>query len=449
MIRRPARLFACLPLFALVAACGSTASDPTPTPAGPAPTAAPTTAPTTPPGTTTPKPDNGAPSTNYPAPHPALPQLVNQANGKVLATPKLYLVVYPGYAHTANLQTFAQALGKTPYWTATTQEYGVGAIDYAGMKELTETAPAKITDTEVASFIGSKITSGELGTPDTSTIYAIFYPETTTISSSSGGIGGGTSCSSFGGYHSDTTLTVDGKAANYAFAVLPTCASFGNLTGIDGLTGAASHELIEAVTDPFPSTRMGADSAFATVDSDHFIWNIFGGTEAGDLCAQEADAFAKLSGFDFTVQRTWSNKAAKAGHNPCVPAAASAYFQSGPVQNDDVMFTLPPNFGGGDVATKGVTIPVGKSKAIEVDLFSDGPTSGPWTVSAEDTLAKFGAGATLDFAWDRTTGVNGEKLHLTVTVKSASTAVPGAHPFTIVSTLGSKRAIWPGLVVEK
>ena len=42
--------------------------------------------------------DNGAPSTNYPAPHPPLPELVNMAKGKVLATPKVYMIYYPGYA---------------------------------------------------------------------------------------------------------------------------------------------------------------------------------------------------------------------------------------------------------------------------------------------------------------------------------------------------------------
>jgi hypothetical protein len=394
--------------------------------------------------------DNGAPSTTYPAPHPPLPELVNQAGGKVLTAPKLMLLVYPGYEHTTGLQSFSQVLGASAYWAATTKEYGVGPIVYSGTKELTgETAPATIADKDVEAFIAGKLAAGELGPPDTSTLYAIIYPSTTTITSSGGGIGGGSSCSSFGGYHSNTLVKVDGKTQNYAFAVMPTCANFGALTGLDEVTGAMSHELIEAVTDPFPSTRNGADSAFATVDDDHFIWLLSGGTESGDLCVPEADAFQKLPELGFTVQRSWSNVAARQGHDPCVPAMKDAYFQSAPVLNEDVTMTLPQSFGGSDVATKGVTIAVGQSKTIEVDLFSDAATSGPWTVSAEDALAKLGGGATLDFSWDRKTGLNGEKLHLTITVKGASSFVPGAHPFTITSTLGAKRATWPGLVVEK
>ena len=42
---------------------------------------------------------------------------------------------------------------------------------------------------------------------------------------------------------------------------------------------------------------------------------------------------------------------------------------------------------GTTVMTKGVTIPVGNSKTIEVDLFSDADTGGPWTVAADDLLS--------------------------------------------------------------
>jgi hypothetical protein len=450
MIRRTARLLACSPLLLAAAACGSSSSGPdAPAPGpSPSPTAAPTEAPA-PTASAAPVVDNGAPSTTYPAPHPPLPVLVNQAGGKVLVAPKVFLVVYPGYTHTAGVQSFAQALGTSAYWTATTKEYGIGAIEYAGTKELTgETAPATITDTDVQAFIAAKIASGDLGAPDPNTLYAIFYPETTTITLSGGGIGGGSSCTSFGGYHGDVAVSVSGKSADYAFAVLPTCASFGGLAGIDALTGAASHELVEAVTDPFPSTKNGAESAYSSVDSDHFIWVLAGGTEAGDLCVPETDAFQKLPGLDFTVQRTWSNASAKLGHDPCVPAMKDPYFQSAPVLTETVTLTLPASFGGSDVTTKGVTIPIGKSKTIEIDLFSDAATSGPWTVSAEDALGSLGGGKTLDFAWDRTKGLNGEKLHLTISVKGASSFVPGSHPFTIVSTLGAKKATWPGLVVD-
>ena len=440
------RLFAFSPLFAFLVACGSsTEGSP---PVAPVDTTEPTETPPAPPAP--PAVDNGAPSSVYPAPHPPMPEVVNAAGGKTLATPKVMLLVFPGYEHTAALETFAQGLGATPYWKAATEEYGVGAIAYAGIKELTgETAPAKITDNEVQAYITDKLESGALGTPDPSTIYAILYPQTTTITSSGGGLGGGSSCSSFGGYHADTKVTVAGKTNLYPFAVLPTCAGFGNMKGIDEVTGAFSHELVEAATDPYPTTDNGQHSAYSQVDLDHFIWILAGGTETSDLCAQNGDAFVQLPGFPFTVQRSWSNVSAKAGHDPCVPVTTQPYFQSAPVLDEDVTLPLPAQFGGQDVPTKGVVVPVGQSKTIEVDLYSDGPTSGPWTVEAEDAFARLGGGKTLDLSWDRTQGVNGEKLHLTVKVTGSSAIVPGAHAFVITSRLGSRKVTWPGLVVEK
>jgi hypothetical protein len=440
-----------------LAACGSTATDTTPAAdagtdaagqvdSGIAPDAGP-------------KVDNGAPSTTYPAAHPAMPQLVNQAGGKTLATPKVHLVFFPGYKLQADLITFAQGIGKSSYWGPAVTEYGVGAVEYAGMTELADAdgvAPTTITDAQVEAFMNAHIASGTFGTPDPSVIYTIFYPQTTTITMAGGGpLGPSSSCMSFGGYHSDTFVTPGdaGAPQNYAFAVIPTCASFGGLTGIDGVSGATSHEWIEAATDPFPSTNMGLDSAFSGIDEDHLAWELLGGGgEDGDLCVSDQSAFYKPADFPFTVQRGWSNALAKAGHNPCAPNVAGVpYFQSAPVLNEKVQFTAAAL--GGTFHTKGVVIPVGQSKVIELDLFSDAATSGPWTVSAVDPLAQYLQMApTLGFAFDRTTGVNGEKLHLTITVKATQGLAGGAHPFIVVSNLGGKSGVthtWAGVVTEK
>ncbi len=398
--------------------------------------------------------DNGAPSKTYPAAHPGLPELVNAAGGTVLATPKVHLIFYPDYTHKTQIETLSQALGTTPYWAATTAEYGVGALGYVDSTELTgETAPATITDKAVEAFINAKIASRAFGEPDANVVYTIFYPKSTVITLAGGSpLGPSQSCSSFGGYHSNTGVVVDGAAKkNYAFAVLPTCAAFAGQGELDGLTGALSHELIEAVTDPFPSTNAGKDAAFSSVDQDHFIWIVLGGGgENGDLCVSEPNAFYKPPSFDFTVQRTWSNKLAKASHDPCAPnIPGPAYFNSAPVLSEDVTLDLSL-LGGGSTVTKGVTIPVGKTKVIEIDLFSDAATSGPWTVSAVDTVAKLTKQTpTLEFHWDRTQGLNGEKLHLTVTVTSAASLVTGAHPFSITSSLGSTKVSWPGLIVDQ
>jgi len=100
--------------------------------------------------------------------------------------------------------------------------------------------------------------------------------------------------------------------------------------------------------------------------------------------------------------------------------------------------------GGGQIVSKGVNIPVGQTATVEVDLFSDANTNGPWTVSATDVATLRGSASTLTMSWDRTTGQNGEKLHLTITVTAASQY--GADGFLIQSQLGTRKNLWLGLI---
>jgi len=397
--------------------------------------------------------DAGA-DVGYPAPHYAMPQVVNLAGGSVLKTPKIYLVFYPGYTYETQLKAMATALGPSTYWAAITKDYGVGAVELGGTIELTgETPPMAVQDSDIQTYLGGKLTSGAFGTPDPGTIYTIFYPPTTTITLPQGGpFGSSTSCKTFGGYHSDFSLAVTdgGQPQNFAYAVIPTCIpGLDGLTEQNGVTGAVSHEWIEAATDPFPSTNSGADSAYAQVDYDHYIWELLGGGgEVGDMCAGAQGAFYTPTDVGFTAQRIWSNSSAKAGHDPCVPnIAGQPYFQSAPQLTENISFNSP--LLGGTLNTQGVTIPVGQSKTIEVDLFSDGPTSGPWTVGTVDVLTQeFQLPSTLSFKWDKTQGQNGDKLHLTVTVTAAETAFSGGHPFIITSSLGSRVTEWAGFIVE-
>ena len=402
--------------------------------------------------------DNGAPSTTYPGPHPAMPSLVNQAGGKVLATPKVHLVFFPGNALEADLLSLAQKMGASSYWGPATSEYGVGALEYVGMTELAgpdATPPTTITDAAVEAFMNERIANGTFGTPDPNVIYTIYYPSTTSITMMGGPLGNSASCTSFLGYHNDTAVVVGdaGPPVNYAYAVLPTCKAMPGETVLDGVTSATSHEWIEAATDPFPSTNMGQDSAYSSIDPEHLAWEILGGGgEDGDLCVSDPNAFYKPADLPFLVQRGWSNVLAKGGHNPCSPAITGVpYFQSAPVLPQNVSFTAQAL--GGTFQTKGIVIPVGSSKTIELDLFSDAATTGPWTLTATDPIARLLQQApTMDFAFDRTSGTNGEKIHLTITVKTALALAGGAHPFVITSTIASPTKMshtWAGIVVEK
>jgi hypothetical protein len=90
----------------------------------------------------------------------------------------------------------------------------------------------------------------------------------------------------------------------------------------------------------------------------------------------------------------------------------------------------------------GVKVAVGASVTIDVQLFSDGPTSGPFTVAAAESLN----GATLAFTWDKTSGQNGDVLHLTI--KALVAAPAGGTTFELTSSLGTATSQWIGAVAN-
>ena len=94
------------------------------------------------------------------------------------------------------------------------------------------------------------------------------------------------------------------------------------------------------------------------------------------MCAQFPMSFYVPADLGFTVQRPWSNAHAAAGNDPCQPAdMTTPYFNSMPVFNDMVASH--------GIMTKGIVVPVGQSKPLEVDLFSDAPTNTPWKLTAK------------------------------------------------------------------
>jgi hypothetical protein len=382
---------------------------------------------------------DAAPSLPFPAFTPPNPPRVVTSNGPVMASPKFVPVYFANGNASQNMAVtdFMKKVGGTNYWAAAVTEYGVGTGTSTDPVQLlaADNPNASITDDDIQAWLSAKLNANDpaFPVPDENTIYALFYPASTSID-----LQGSKSCQSFGGYHNNITLDQAHKGMDVAYAVLPDCGQFGNQSGLDALTGTTSHELIEAVTDPFPQTS----PAYSQVDDGHFYWETFlGGGEVGDMCAQFQSSFTKFSELPYTVQRGWSNKAAKAGHDPCVPALqGEAYFNSYPVMNDTIKFAFGPQ----SINVKGVKIAQGQSATVELDLFSDAPTSGPWTVNATDLAAQRGQAPQLKFAFDKTQGQNGDRINMTITVVQASTR--GHETFIVSSKLNGKSHIWLGVV---
>src|SRR5262249_14573425 len=158
----------------------------------------------------------------------------------------------------------------------TTKEYGVTGASALTPVHLTESPPTNIDNEQIKTWLRQKIDGNAPGfaPPDENTLYAIYYPTGTTIT-----LTGTPSCEYFGGYHEEVQLA-SGQSVSYA--VMPRCANFGGISGIDALTFTSSHELFEATTDALPDTN----PAYNHVDDDHFVWSYVFLPEGGDLCVQ-------------------------------------------------------------------------------------------------------------------------------------------------------------------
>jgi len=381
----------------------------------------------------------GEPSDVYPAPHPPAPQAVT-LGGPVMADPVIVPIYFAADDQSllAGVTDFINQVGDTEYWAATTAEYGVGPASSLPPIILDETAPNAIDDTEIQALIADKINAGDPAFPTTTenTLYAIYFPFNTTVTAD---FGGGTSvgCQDFGAYHSN--LFLDGAHGNLAvpYAVMPRCGDWGQFTGVDALTIPSSHEFIEAATDPLPLNT----PAYGQTDDDHIIWALLLGGEVGDLCAQDYSAYTTFPGdIEYGVQRSWSNAAAAASHHPCAPSpAGQVYFNASVAAEDSI------NLGQG-FFTKGIIAPVGQAVTVDVPLFSDGPTDGPWYVEAEDVSYFLGVSTDVNLTFDESEGQNGQVLHLTIEVND-----PGQYGIQVImlhSYLGDQENTWLALVAN-
>jgi hypothetical protein len=369
----------------------------------------------------------------YPAPHAPMPKAVN-SGGSVIAAPKLVTISFQNDPLQSAIDAFSSQLASSPnYWKGAVSEYGVGPVTQV-VYHAAETPPANLADSDVQAWLTNKIqTDNTFPQPDASTIYTLYYPSGTNVT-----MGSGITCGQFQGYHDSYALSTDGGSVNVIYAIVPRCPPppVQGVTDADQMTAEASHELVEAATDPLPSSK----PAYITVDPDSHAWELLAGGEVGDLCGAFPDSFYKPTGFDHLVQRVWSNANAAAGHDPCEPDGTTPYFNAAPLVND----TITIQVGGVPTKTKGIKVPIGQSVDVELDLYSDAPTSGPWKVTVMDiTSAFFGGKPALSFVLDKNTGQNGDKITMTVTLLRN---VIGGAPFWIQSDLGTSSTVWLGAV---
>jgi titin len=386
--------------------------------------------------TTTATPEAGLPATG------ALPQVVS-LGGSTMSAPKVIPVFFGTDAEASAIVGYLDALASSTYWQAAA-EYGVHGLTI-GTAVTLAAAPATITDQQIQSMLESELQGGTLPPEDGNTIYALHFQVGTTID-----FYGSSSCSSFGGYH-------DSTAGGLVYAVIPRC-PFTVSPPVDVITGAESHELIEASTDPFIATH----AAYLECDAAHAFWSdVQGGSEIGDMCEHDPEAFTdELPGLTgYIVQRFWSNASIRAGHDPCVPNLSGVvYFQSIPELTTSIPYYDEL---GTAVAAQGVSIPAGTTGTVKIDLHADGTTS-DWDVRVQDLMT-----ATSGQPCSTATNCDGQTMNITLSAgsgNSGSTIIATIQPikpspifqnanydiFVVTSSQPStgRSHLWYGLVAE-
>jgi hypothetical protein len=413
--------------------------------------------------------DEAQPAPYSPAEHAPFPQVLS-AGGPVLNTPTIVPIFFANDPDQAQIEQFLMELATSTYWSATTAEYGVGALRVAPSIVVSDAAPASLDRPQIAQWLAPQVASAGAPWPafDPGNVYVVFYPQSTSFSEN-----GATSCSDIGGFHSSSPLfgaqdsgdcggAPDGGASadaepeggacaapSFVYAAIARCASFNDLSGIDALTAALSHELVESATDPL----IESNPAYGLVDFDHFAWDLgFSGTvqgsELGDMCVTEsspAQVFQRLVG-NFVVQRTWSNRAAEANTDPCVPAIMGPYFNAAPdVSNLVGLYAsaAAADAGVNPVITTGVSVPTGQSRTFALRVFSTGPTSNLTINLFGATLPSPRFHAAFAQAPGATTLQNGDIVSVTIT-RTADAPLGGDVVRFVTSTAPIKSLADPG-----
>jgi hypothetical protein len=376
----------------------------------------------------------------YPAFAIDVPQILKN-QGTVLASPVIVTITWPADTGAATWEAFDDGIGASSYWKATTAEYGVGPATSAAADHvrMARPLPATLSYTALQNLVTVALTEAvqadagapEAGTGDggasdpvwpaptldakgnPQTIYSLFIPSSTAITDP----GTGSPFCNFGatGYHA----TVSVGTLTLAYAVTLECPSMGN----DGIEETAAHETVETATDPYEGT---GNDGYHDFDPDHLAWNLYDGypVELADACQNWQYAYTQLTGsFPYWVQLSWSNKAALAGHDPCVPEPAGPYHGMTLFPSEETAVSVDLSVIGAPATTsRGFDVTIGKPTTFHVGFFSDAP-SAPWTIGYDfpPNLATFdtsfnplgnGKGTV---TLSKTSGQNGDEVTVTVT----------------------------------
>jgi hypothetical protein len=252
-------------------------------------------------------------------PTPAVAPHLTYYGGRVISNIKLVMVLYGSGTYGSyiandaapSMASFYQQVVASSYidwlceYATPTQAIGRGA--YAGKVTITPSAANNghiISDANIQSELARQLAAGHLPAPDANTLYMLHFPQGKIITSQ-----GLSSCVNFCGYHG---TMLSGSTEVY-YAVLPDMSPGSLCNGRCGGAASpfanqcsvASHEIIEAITDP--------EVGLATVLGPPLGWYDAANGEIGDICNANETTFLGADGNTYTVQAGFSDAA-----NACI-----------------------------------------------------------------------------------------------------------------------------------
>jgi hypothetical protein len=380
---------------------------------------------------------NDVGSDEYPAAHPPIPLAADQGRHLVLSPLQLVTITFAGDSSRDQRRTFGDDILTGDWWSTVTRGYGIGAGKGGLYVELPDNVSGKTLadDKDIAPMLQQIIDAGQV-VPDPSTLFVIYLPASASIT-----VGTDKSCEVFGAYHYSTEITLAGAARDVPYAVIADC-------GRGDFAASASHEIIEAATDPL--VHNDANGIVVPGSATHYLYDDawagnVGGGEVADVCAGRGPATAGA----YAVVKSWVNAAAQESKDPCQPGDPGKIFFGAAIPTEVVHINADPQKRIDPHDSSGyVVLARGATKTLEVSVFSeaklphdlklvvgvsrllDAPPGGGWGGDSAhvDPIAA-GVTATLSAA----TGRNGQKRTLTLTA-DASTK-PGDYPFIVRAIL--------------
>lgn len=236
--------------------------------------------------------------------------------GKVISNVKLVMVLYGTNGTYASFLTndaapsmlsFYQQMVNSTYmdWLCeySTPSQTIGRGSFAGkfsIVPLSTNNRSTITDANIQSELARQITAGTLPAPDSNTLYMVHFPKGKSIT-----FGTARSCVS-GGFCAYHGTFFSGTSEIY-YGVLPDMSAgsgcdLGCGSSSSPLTNqcsVASHEIIEAITDP----EVGVASSIGFP----LAWYDAVNGEIGVICNAMQSAFVGADGHFYGIQEGWSN----------------------------------------------------------------------------------------------------------------------------------------------